>query len=69
MLLAAKSKQEVATECQDMGCNSSRLITVIAALNQFKKYQAVMDNKGYLSRCYAMDAKRQKRSPTTPLVK
>lgn len=52
MLLASKTKQEVATECQDMGWGQFKPLltqTVIAALKPIQeKYQAVMDDKGYL---------------------
>ena len=52
MLLAGKTKQEVATECQDMGWGQFKLLlaeTAIAALGPIQeKYQAVMDDKGYL---------------------
>jgi len=40
MLLAGKTKQEVASECQDMGWGQFKPLltqTVIAALNQFKR--------------------------------
>ncbi|MBW4637515.1 MAG: tryptophan--tRNA ligase [Gloeocapsa sp. UFS-A4-WI-NPMV-4B04] len=52
MLLAGKTKQEVATECQDMGWGQFKPLlaeTAIAALKPIQeKYQAVMDDKGYL---------------------
>ncbi|WP_017317620.1 tryptophan--tRNA ligase [Mastigocladopsis repens] len=52
MLLSGKTKQEVATECQDMGWGQFKPLftdTVIAALKPIQdKYQAVMDDKGYL---------------------
>ncbi|MBV8883111.1 MAG: tryptophan--tRNA ligase, partial [Chroococcidiopsidaceae cyanobacterium CP_BM_RX_35] len=52
MLLAGKTKAEVAAECQDMGWGQFKpLLTeaTIAALKPIQeKYQAVMDNKGYL---------------------
>lgn len=52
MLLSGKSKQEVATECQDMGWGQFKPLlaeTAIAALKPIQeKYQAVMDDKGYL---------------------
>lgn len=52
MLLANKTKQEVATECQNMGWGEFKPLlteTVIAALKPIQeKYQAVMNDKGYL---------------------
>jgi len=58
MLLAAKSKQEVA-RVPGYGLGA---IQAVADRNSDRgskpiqeKYQAVMDNKGYLSRCYAME--------------
>lgn len=52
MLLSGKSKQEVATECQDMGWGQFKPLltdTAIAALEPIReKYQAVMDDQGYL---------------------
>ena len=52
MLLAGKTKQEVAAECQDMGWGQFKPLlteTAIAALKPIQeKYQAVMDDKGYL---------------------
>lgn len=52
MLLSGKTKQEVATECQDMGWGQFKPLlaeTAIAALKPIQeKYQAVMDDKGYL---------------------
>lgn len=52
MLLAGKTKQEVAAECQDMGWGQFKPLlteTAIAALNPIQeKYQAVMADKGYL---------------------
>lgn len=52
MLLAGKTKQEVATECQDMGWGQFKPLlteTVIAALTPIQeKYQAVMNDKSYL---------------------
>lgn len=52
MLLADKTKQEVAVECQDMGWGQFKPLltqTAIAALKPIQeKYQAVMDDKGYL---------------------
>ncbi|MBW4560643.1 MAG: tryptophan--tRNA ligase [Mojavia pulchra JT2-VF2] len=52
MLLAGKTKEEVAAECQDMGWGQFKPLltqTAIAALKPIQdKYQAVMDDKGYL---------------------
>jgi len=52
MLLSGKSKQEVAIECQDMGWGQFKPLlteTTIAALKPIQeKYQAIMDDKGYL---------------------
>ncbi len=52
MLLSGKTKQEVATECQDMGWGQFKPLlaeTAIAALKPIQeKYQAVMDDKGYI---------------------
>ena len=52
MLLSGKTKQEVATECQDMGWGQFKPLlmeTVIAALKPIQeKYQAVVNEKGYL---------------------
>lgn len=52
MLLSGKTKQEVATECQDMGWGQFKPLlteTMIAALKPIQeKYQAVTDDKGYL---------------------
>jgi tryptophanyl-tRNA synthetase len=52
MLLSGKTKQEVATECQDMGWGQFKPLlmeTAIAALKPIQeKYQAVVDDKGYL---------------------
>lgn len=52
MLLAGKTKQEVADECKDMGWGQFKPLlteTAIAALNPIQdKYQAVMNDKGYL---------------------
>lgn len=52
MLLAGKTKAEVAAECQDMGWGQFKpLLTeaTIAALKPIQeKYQAVMDDRGYL---------------------
>lgn len=52
MLLAGKTKQEVADECKDMGWGQFKPLlteTAIAALKPIQdKYQAVMNDKGYL---------------------
>ena len=52
MLLADKTKQEVATECQNMGWGEFKPLlteTAITALKPIQeKYQAVMNDKGYL---------------------
>jgi len=52
MLLSGKSKQEVAIECQDMGWGQFKSLlteTTIAALKPIQeKYQAIMDDQGYL---------------------
>jgi tryptophanyl-tRNA synthetase len=52
MLLSGKTKQEVAIECQDMGWGQFKPLltqTMIAALKPIQeKYQAIMDDKGYL---------------------
>ena len=52
MLLSGKTKQEVASECQDMGWGQFKPLltqTVIDALKPIQdKYQAVMADKGYL---------------------
>lgn len=52
MLLAGKTKQEVAAQCQDMGWGQFKPLlteTAIAALKPIQeKYQAVMNDKGYL---------------------
>lgn len=52
MLLSDKSKQEVAIECQDMGWGQFKSLlteTTIAALKPIQeKYQAIMDDQGYL---------------------
>jgi len=52
MLLSGKSKQEVATECQDMGWGQFKPLlteTTIAALKPIQeKYQAIMNDQGYL---------------------
>ncbi|MBW4420155.1 MAG: tryptophan--tRNA ligase [Myxacorys californica WJT36-NPBG1] len=52
MLLSGKSKDEVATECQDMGWGQFKPLlaeTTIAALKPIQeKYDAIMDDQGYL---------------------
>ncbi len=52
MVLSGQTKAEVAAECQDMGWGQFKPLlteTVISALQPIQeKYQAVMDNKGYL---------------------
>jgi len=52
MLLAGKSKVEVAAECQDMGWGQFKPLLTEATITALKpiqdKYQAVMDDKGYL---------------------
>ncbi|OUL37812.1 tryptophan--tRNA ligase [Nostoc sp. T09] len=54
MLLSGKKKEEVAAECQDMGWGQFKPLlteTAIAALKPIQeKYQAVMDDKGYLDK-------------------
>ncbi|MDZ8053860.1 MAG: tryptophan--tRNA ligase [Aulosira sp. ZfuVER01] len=54
MLLAGKTKEEVAAECQDMGWGKFKPLlteTAIAALKPIQdKYQAVMDDKSYLEK-------------------
>ena len=52
MLLSGKTKQEVATECQDMGWGKFKPLLTETTINALKpiqeKYQAVMNDKGYL---------------------
>jgi tryptophanyl-tRNA synthetase len=52
MLLSGKIKEEVVTECQDMGWGQFKPLladTVVNALKPIQeKYQAIMDDKGYL---------------------
>ena len=52
MILSGKTKEEVAVECQDMGWGQFKPLlteTMIEALKPIQdKYQAVMDDKGYL---------------------
>ncbi len=52
MLLSGKSKEEVATECQDMGWGQFKPLladTAVAALKPIQdKYKEVMEDKGYL---------------------
>jgi tryptophanyl-tRNA synthetase len=51
-LLAGKTKEEVAAECQDMGWGQFKPLLTETAIHALKpmqeKYQAVMDDKGYL---------------------
>ncbi|BAZ65462.1 MAG: tryptophan--tRNA ligase [Pelatocladus maniniholoensis HA4357-MV3] len=52
MLLSSKTKEEVAAECQDMGWGQFKPLLTETLINALKpireKYQAVMDDKGYL---------------------
>ncbi|MGJ5673772.1 MAG: tryptophan--tRNA ligase [Nostochopsis sp.] len=52
MLLSRKTKEEVAAECQDMGWGQFKPLLTETVINGLKpiqeKYQAVMDDKGYL---------------------
>jgi tryptophanyl-tRNA synthetase len=52
MLLAGKTKEEVAIECQDMGWGQFKPLLTETTINALKpiqeKYQQVMDDKGYL---------------------
>ena len=52
MLLSGKAKEEVATECQDMGWGQFKPLladTAVTALKPIQdKYKEVMDDKGYL---------------------
>ena len=52
MLLSGKTKQEVAAECQDMGWGKFKPLLTETTINALKpiqdKYQAIMDDKGYL---------------------
>ncbi|MEA5564140.1 tryptophan--tRNA ligase [Anabaena sp. UHCC 0399] len=52
MLLSSKTKEEVATECQDMGWGQFKPLFTETAINALKpiqeKYQQIMDDKGYL---------------------
>ncbi|WP_066376595.1 MULTISPECIES: tryptophan--tRNA ligase [unclassified Anabaena] len=52
MLLSGKTKEEVATECQDMGWGQFKPLLTETAINALKpiqeKYQQIMDDKGYL---------------------
>ena len=54
MLLAGKTKQEVAAECQDMGWGQFKPLLAETAVNALQpiqeKYQAVMDDKAYLEK-------------------
>jgi tryptophanyl-tRNA synthetase len=53
MLLAGKTKEEVAIECQDMGWGQFKPLLTETTINALKpiqeKYQQVMDDKGYLT--------------------
>jgi tryptophanyl-tRNA synthetase len=52
MILSGKTKEAVAAECQDMGWGQFKPLlteTTLEALRPIQdKYQAVMDDKGYL---------------------
>ncbi len=52
-ILAGKTKQEVATECQDMGWGQFKPLLTEVAIEALKpiqdKYQEIMDNKDYLN--------------------
>lgn len=52
MLLSGKTKQEVTTECQDMGWGKFKPLLTETTINALKpiqeKYQAVINDKGYL---------------------
>ncbi len=52
MVLSGKTKEEVAAECQDMGWGQFKPLLTETTINALKpiqeKYQAVMDDKGYL---------------------
>ena len=52
-ILAGKTKQEVATECQDMGWGQFKPLLTEVAIDSLKpiqdKYQEIMDNKDYLN--------------------
>jgi tryptophanyl-tRNA synthetase len=52
MILSGKTKEDVAAECQDMGWGQFKPLlaeTMIEALKPIQdKYQAVMEDKGYL---------------------
>ncbi|GAB1542021.1 tryptophan--tRNA ligase [Scytonema sp. NUACC21] len=52
MLLSGKTKEEVAAECQDMGWGQFKPLLTDTAIEALKviqeKYQAIMDDKGYL---------------------
>lgn len=54
MLLAGKTKEEVAAECQDMGWGQFKPLLAETAVNALQpiqeKYQAVMDDKAYLEK-------------------
>jgi tryptophanyl-tRNA synthetase len=52
MVLSGKTKEDVAAECQEMGWGQFKPLLTETAINALKpiqeKYQAVMDDKGYL---------------------
>ncbi|MFE1748849.1 tryptophan--tRNA ligase [Coleofasciculus sp. H7-2] len=52
MVLSGKTKEEVAAQCQDMGWGQFKPLLTETTINALKpiqeKYQAVMDDKGYL---------------------
>ncbi|MBD1901869.1 tryptophan--tRNA ligase [Trichocoleus sp. DQ-A3] len=52
MVLSGKPKEEVAAECQDMGWGQFKPLLTETTINALKpiqeRYQAVMDDKGYL---------------------
>ncbi|MBU7584555.1 MAG: tryptophan--tRNA ligase [Nostoc sp. TH1S01] len=52
MLLSGKTKEAVAAECQDMGWGQFKPLLTETTINALKpiqeKYQAIMDDKGYL---------------------
>ncbi|MBD1943495.1 tryptophan--tRNA ligase [Coleofasciculus sp. FACHB-712] len=52
MVLSGKTKEEAAAECQDMGWGQFKPLLTETTINALKpiqeKYQAVMDDKGYL---------------------
>jgi tryptophanyl-tRNA synthetase len=52
MILSGKTKEEVSAECQDMGWGQFKPLLTETVINTLKpiqdKYQAVLDDKGYL---------------------